>query len=289
IYIRKENFMRDAWSDFLNTDLKEQFIREINRALDEELKKPAKKRDYDKIEELTKTYTELMGTEAQVEASMQCCISEFKSKARPKRKITRRMRIVFATISVAVLLFIMNIITVSAFNMNVFSFIVHITDKNFSVNSSLFASEVSADDIIELPVSADDPYGMIAECAKYGIYPETPHYLPDNYVLTVYNYTDMPLYMKWVKFTFRNRHNARQTITFSYELYEEEEKISHTKFSNSEHCLSEIEINDRPAILAEEQNDKQFTVVYPIDTLLITIFTQDISKEEINQIINSIK
>ena len=281
--------MRDAWSDFLNTDLKEQFIREINRALDEELKKPAKKRDYDKIEELTKTYTELMGTEAQVEASMQCCISEFKSKARPKRKITRRMRIVFATISVAVLLFIMNIITVSAFNMNVFSFIVHITDKNFSVNSSLFVSEVSADDIIELPVSADDPYGIIAECAKYGISSETPHYLPEGYVLTECDYSGILSYSADIQFTFTNQHNTRQTITFSYELYEEEEKISHTKFSNSEHCLSEIEINDRPAILAEEQNDKQFTVVYPIDTLLITIFTQDISKEEINQIINSIK
>ena len=40
-YIERENFMRDAWNDFLNTDLKEQFIQEINRVLDEELKKSA--------------------------------------------------------------------------------------------------------------------------------------------------------------------------------------------------------------------------------------------------------
>ena len=50
--------MRDAWNYFLNTDLKEQFIQEINRALDEKLKKFAKKRNYDKIKEFTRAYTD---------------------------------------------------------------------------------------------------------------------------------------------------------------------------------------------------------------------------------------
>ena len=213
--------MKDSWNDFLDEDLKEQFIQEINTALNEELKKSAKKRDYDKIEELTQAYTELMGVEAQVETSMQRCISEVKSKVSPKRKITRKMRVVFAGISVAVVLFVMNIITVSAFNMNVFSFIVHITDKNFSVNSPLFASEVSADDVIELSVSPDDPYGMIAECAKYGIYPETPHYLPEDYVLTLCRYVDMSSYKKCIRFTFTNQYNTQQYIMFSYDVYED--------------------------------------------------------------------
>ena len=64
--------------------------------------------------------------------------------------------------------------------------------------------------------------------------------------------------------------------------------MSSAKFSNFVHHLSEIEINDKPAILAEEKKDKQFTVVYPIDTLLITIFTQDVSWEEVDKVINSI-
>ena len=284
----EENFMKDSWNDFLDEDLKEQFIQEINTALDEELKKSAKKRNYDKIEELTQAYTELVGVEAQVEASMQRCISEVKGKVIPKRKITRKMRVVFAGISVAVVLFVMNIITVSAFDMNVFSFIVNIADNGFSVDF-LACNEVSADDIIELSVSPDDPYGMIAECAKYGIYPETPHYLPKGYVLTLCRYTNVSSYSEDMKFTFTNQQNAKQTITFSYELFEDKKSISNTKFPNVEHRLNEIEINDKSAILAEEQKDKQFTVVYPIDTLLITIFTQDVSKEEVNQIINSIK
>ncbi|MDE6776840.1 MAG: DUF4367 domain-containing protein, partial [Oscillospiraceae bacterium] len=288
ICIRKGIFMRDAWNDFLNTDLKEQFICEINKALDEELKKSAKKRDYDKIEELTQMYTELMGTETQVEASMQRWLSEVKSKASPKRKITRKMRVVFATISVAVMLFVMNIITVSAFNMNVFSFIVHITNDDFSVNFPLSSSEVSDNDIIELSVSPDDPYGMIAECAKYGIYPETPHYLPEDYVLTLCRYVDMSSYKKRIRFTFTNQYNTQQSIMFSYDVYEDEESMSSAKFSNVEHHLSEIEINDKPAILAEEQKDKQFTVVYALDTLMISIFTLNVSWEEVDKVINSI-
>ncbi|MDE5753477.1 MAG: DUF4367 domain-containing protein [Oscillospiraceae bacterium] len=272
----------------MNTDLKEQFIQEINRALDEEVKKPAKKRDYDKIKELTQTYTKLMGVETQLEASMQCCFSELKRQERPKRKITRRMRIIFATISVAVMLFIMNIITVSAFNMNVFSFIVHVADDGFSVDS-LASGEISSEEIIQLPVTLDDPYGMITECAKYGISPETPHYLPEGYVLTVCHHADMTSYLKLINFTFTNQNDTRQTISFSFELYEDKENIKNVKFPNVEHHLNEIKINDNPAILAEEQKDNQFTVVYPIDRLLTTIFTQDVSKEEVNQIINSMK
>ncbi|MBD5142375.1 MAG: DUF4367 domain-containing protein [Ruminococcus sp.] len=279
--------MKDSWNDFLDEDLKEQFIQEINTALNKELKKSAKKRDYDKIEELTQAYTELMGVEAQVETSMQRCISEVKSKVSPKRKITRKMRVVFAGISVAVMLFVMNIITVSAFDMNIFSFIVHIADNDFSVNF-LASNEVSPEEIIQLPVTLDDPYGMIAECAKYEIYPETPHYLPEDYVLTLCRYVDMPSYEKYVKFTFTNQHNAKQSIMFVYDLYEDKESISNTKFSNVEHHLNEIEINGNPAILAEEKKDKQFTVVYVLDTLTISIFTQDVSWEEVDKVINSI-
>ena len=161
-YIGKENFMRDAWNDLLNTDLKKQFVQEINRALDEKLKKSAKKRDYDKIEELTQVYIELMEVGAQVEISMQHWISEVKSKISPKRK----MHVVFVGISVAIVLFVMNIITVSAFNMNVFSFIVHITNDDFSVNFPLSPGKVSDYNVIKLSVSSDDPYRMIAECAN---------------------------------------------------------------------------------------------------------------------------
>ena len=44
--------MRTSSNDFLDKDFKEKSIQEINKMLEEELKKPVKKRNYDKIEEL---------------------------------------------------------------------------------------------------------------------------------------------------------------------------------------------------------------------------------------------
>lgn len=279
--------MRDSWSSFLNTDFKEKSIQEINEMLNEELKKPAKKRNYDKIEELTRGYAELMGTETEVGNAMQRCLSELKSKARPRKKITRRMRVFFTAVSVAVLLFIMNIVTVSAFDMNVFSFIVNVTNGSFSVNFSQVSSEKVSDNAIKLPVTADDPYGMIAECSKYGIYPETPHYLPDDYVLTLCSNLDMPSYSKDVDFTFTNKYNTNQYIFFTYELYKNSEYVKDVKFPNDEHRFQEITINEHPALLAEEKKDRQFTIVYQIDKLLISFSTQDMSEQEVNKIIES--
>ena len=108
-------------------------------------------------------------------------------------------------------------------------------------------------------------------------------------MLTAYYHEDMSSYLNYIQFTFTNQHNAKQSIMFSYDLYADEKSISSAKFSNVEHRFSEIKINGNPAILAEEKEDNQFTVVYCIDKLLISIFTQDISTEEVNQIISSIK
>ena len=256
--------------------------------LEEELKKPAKKRNYDKIEELTGAYAELIGTKTEVRNAMQRCLSELKSKARPKKKITRRMRVLFTAVSVAVLLFIMNIVTVSAFDLNVFSFIVHVADGSFSVDFPQSSAEKFSGEILELSATPDDPYGIIAECAKYGLYPETPHYLPDGFVLTNIGYSNISLYETDATFTFTNTGNEKQHITFSYNLFKNKEDLNNTGFLNNEHCFSEIEVNGKSALLAEEKKDKQFTFVTCNENLLSSFFTQNMLKPEVDNIINSI-
>ncbi|MDE6708249.1 MAG: hypothetical protein K2K06_09485, partial [Oscillospiraceae bacterium] len=57
-------------------------------------------------------------------------------------------------------------------------------------------------------------------------------------------------------------YDTQQSIMFIYALYEDEKSMSSEKISNVEHCLSEIKINDNPAILAKEKKDEQFTVIY---------------------------
>ena len=276
--------MRISSNDFLDTDFKEKSIQEINKMLGEELKKPAKKRNYDKIEELTEAYAELMGTEAEVRNAMQRCLLELKSKARPKRKFTRRMRGIVITVSLAVMLFITNIITVSAFNMNVFSFIVHVGDGSFSVN--FFSKKVPQEDIIQLPTNSDDPYGMIVECAKNGIYPETPHYLPDGLYLVGTRAKCLSQFEKYVMFNFVGENNQR--ITLNYDLFDNTTVMQGASFPNDEHKFQEIEVNGHPALLAEEKKDKEFTLVYCCDELLMCSFScWNIQKNEVEKIIDS--
>lgn len=276
--------MKDSWSSFLNTDFKKKSIQEINKMLAEELKKPAKKRDYDKIEELTGAYAELMGTEAEVRNAMQRCLLELKSKARPKRKITRRMRAIFTAVSVAVLLFIMNIVTVSAFDMNVFSFMVHVADGSFSID--FLSEEVPLESVYSLHTTENDPYGMIAECAKNGIYPETPHYLPDGLYLVGIRAKDLSQFEKYVMFNFVGKNNEK--ITLNYDLFDNVTAMQGASFPNDKHKFQEIEVNGHSALLAEEKKDKEFTLVYCCDDLLMCSFScWNIPENEVEKIIDS--
>ena len=278
--------MRDSWSSFLDMDFKEKSIQEINTMLEEELKKPAKKRNYDKIEELTGAYAEFMGTETEVRNAMQRCLSELRSKARPKRKFTRKMKGVIFTVSFAVMLLITNLITVSAFDMNVFSFVVNVANGSFSVNFSQVSSEKVSDNAIKLPVTADDPYGMIAECAKNGIYPETPHYLPDGLFLMEIGAEDLQKFEKYVMFNFIGESNQR--ISFGYHIFDNSIAMQGASFPNDEHNFQEIKVNGHPALLAEEIKDKEFTLVYCCNDLLMCCFScWNISEQEVQRIINS--
>lgn len=176
-----------------------------------------------------------------------------------------------------------NITTVSAFDETFISFMVNMTDGGFSLD---YFHQVQEEDIISLPTSEDDPYGMIAECAKYDLHPETPHYLPEDYVLTECEYTEEPPYTKCPQFTFRNRFHESQSVLIMFALYPDEESMSETFFLNDKNHITHMEINGKAAILAKGNHYFQF--VYPVDQLMIYILAQNISQEEVNAMIASI-
>lgn len=260
---------------------------EVSEMLEKELAKPYKKRDYDKIEELLTEYTRMNGMEEQIQKASETGVQKVIARTKTRKLRVRKYRPLVTVVCLAVVMAIFNTISVAAFDMDAFSFIVHIIDDGFSVD--FFSKEVPSESVVQIPVSEDDPYGMIAECAKNGIYPETPHYLPEGYVLTLCTNNYMPSYKSYNKFTFTNFSNQKESICFYYQLYEDSENLKYSKFSNTEHNLREIEVNGKKAILAEEKKDKQFTIVYHIDNLLISIFTFDMSADEVHKIIESMR
>ena len=259
----------------------------VSEMLEKELAKPYKKRDYDKIEELLNEYTRMNGMEEQIQKASETGVQKVIAITKTRKLGVRKHRPLITAVCLAVVMAILNTISVVAFDMNAFSFIVHVADGGFSVD--FFSKKIPQEEIIQLPNSEDDPYGMIAECAKNGIYPETPHYLPEGYVLTLCKNSDILNFRQGMKFTFTNQNNTNESICFMYDIYESKEYMTNAKFSNTEHNLREIEINGKTAILAEEKKDKQFTIVYHIDNLLISIFTENIPANEVYKIIESMK
>ena len=259
----------------------------VSEMLEKELAKPYKQRDYDKIEELLNEYTRMNGMEEQIQKASEIGIQRAIAKTKTGKLRVRKYRPLITVVCLAVVMALLNTISVVAFDMDAFSFIVHVVDNGFSVD--FFSKEVPSESVAQIPVSEDAPYGMIAECAKNGIYPETPHYLPEGYVLTLCANNHIPSYKKYNCFTFTNSSNQNESICFYYQLYEDSEKLKYAKFSNTEHNLREIEINGKKAILAEEKKDKQFTIVYHIDNLLISIFTENMPADEVYKIIESMK
>ncbi|MDE6520912.1 MAG: DUF4367 domain-containing protein [Ruminococcus sp.] len=257
--IRSEGFLEEIISE------------KFEKQLDLELKKSSP--DYDLVDELTKTILETRGKivkEIDVKPEIQA-IRQGKIK---------RIRFPKWAISLSAACFIMfcaNCISVSAWDMNIVSAVIEFTKGGFSVDFGKNEYEV-----IELPTSENDPYGLIAECAKYEIYPETPHYLPEGFELTLISNNVNKDYANIISFTFKN---SDMSISLDYKRYWN--GVTNTLIPSDNYNISEIEINGKSAIVSKEDN--QFTVHYIEDDTAYVIFTQNVPYDECDKIVSSIK
>lgn len=242
----------------------------ISDEINDELKK--KKPDYDKIAELSKQYCEIIGADEEIDSSSEEHCKAIIVAARnysPRKRILRRFIGIAAS-----LLFILvsaNCYTVSALKMNIFKAIVHYANGGFSVD---FTSDTETN---------DDPYGIKAECAKYGIYPEVPTYLPEGFELYEVNYDELGK-DSVIDFLF---HKDNMTIDISYDMFSDLAEMSKVGYPSDYYNISEIEINGSSAVVSKE--DGQFTLVYAKGNILMSIFTTELNYEECDKIVDSIK
>ena len=269
----------------LNGSFEENALNEISQMLEEELSKKPSARDYNKIEELTRAYSELSGQEDFIQEASERGIHQFtEPSVQPRIHMTKKLKLWLTVGAAAAVMLTANIITASAFQMDVFSFIINVADGSFSVN--FFSKKVPSESVITIPTTKADPYGMIAECAKYEIYPETPHYLPDGLYLVGIREKDLSQFEKYVMFNFVGENNKK--ITLNYDCFYNVTAMQGTGFPDDEHNFQEIEVNGHPAVLAEETKDKEFTLVYCCDDLLMCSFScWNIPEQEVQKIIES--
>ena len=246
---------------------------ELEAMLDKELSKSEDETDYGLVNQLSMAVCEASGNNA-YDIDVPRKLMEFKAEKAARKSHFRIPKWSVGFIAACFVLICGNIYTVSAWDMNVFSFIVE-----FTKGGAIIDFKKTPDEIV-LPTSDDDPYGMIAKCAEIGIKTETPHYIPDEFILKEVDSKCIDEY-KYALFYFVN---GKQSVSFTVDSYEEGEQIV---IPSDKHNISEITVNGHVAVVSKEDN--QMLVTFQTGSYLFTMFANGIDYDECDKILENIK
>lgn len=248
----------------------------MKRQFDKETAKPLCKRDFEKIEQLTVDMSELFDDNDSLDG-----ISKLYSRIDKLRiQKSKKIRIVKRLIPVAccgIIMLAANFISVTAWDMNIVSAVIKFTKGGFPIDFG-----ESEKNKIVLPTTEDDPYGIIAECAKYNIYFETPQYIPDGFILTDVDINVNKDHANTVRFIYWK---DNQNFSIDYTRYWNE--VDRIGIPSDHYNISETEVNGSPAIVSKEDN--QYTITYQKDKTVFFMFAQDVPYDECEKIVESIK
>ena len=258
----------------LNADssIENQSLEQLRREYAEERAK--KNPDYALVGELAMIIAQKEGAKPE-NIDVPECVAEIKRRAGIKHRIFAPKRLAAACIPL-VLLLGLNAYTINAQGVNVFKALV-----DFVQGGVLIGFEDEPKDVVELPTSENDPYGFVAKLAEYGIEFETPHYIPDGFVLTTID---------------TNCNDIGQSVCFIFENNNENFSTEYTKYFNEipkigipsdYHNISETEVNGSPAVVSKE--DDQYTIIYQKDKKEFFMFADKVPYEECDKIVDSIR
>lgn len=167
----------DLIDEILNDNSTEYSKGDLEQMLNNELNKPYSERDYDLINEITQYIIQLdeKDVDVDIEHNINKIIERHSTK---KRKYSKFLRIPVTASIIFVILFSANIVSISAFNIDLFNEIVE-----FGGDIVKFDFNKKETDIIELKTSIDDPYGIKGELEKLGMSSMAPTYIPEGFEL----------------------------------------------------------------------------------------------------------
>ena len=257
----------------------EKLLDSLRAELNAELGKKFSKRNFDRIEELTQSIRELTESKADIDKRTENGIAMLKEKIyennamkfNPKKTIT-------GLCTCLAVIAVLNCISLSAWGTNLFSAVVSLNKDSISIDFG----QKQHQEIINLPKSSDDPYGIKSRCAEYGLYPETPEYLPENFNLVNFE-TDQMEICTCIYFYYMN---GKKKINISYsEFYIDD--IPPVGIPADTHNLTEQQINNKTVYTLKEDN--QFTSTYIIDNTIYLIYTDNVDYDEAEKILESFR
>ena len=252
-------------------------INNLYAELNEELKKKFNKRNFDKIEELTQLIRELTEGKEDMNKRTENGIAMLNEKIHENNntiKFNFKKAVVGLCMFCAVIV-IFNCMSLSAWGTNLFSAIVKLNKGSISIDFGKQHQE-----IINLPKSPDDPYGIKSKCAEVGLYPQTPEYLPENFDLVNLETDEMEI-CTCIEFYYKN---DKMKINISYSEFNIDD-IPPLGIPADTYNLSETKVNNNTVYILKEDN--QFTATYIIDNIVYFIYTDNVDYNDCEKILES--
>ncbi|MCM1529774.1 MAG: DUF4367 domain-containing protein [Alistipes sp.] len=137
--------------------------------------------------------------------------------------------------------------------------------------------------VISLPTSENDPYGIKAKCAEYGISPQAPFYLPDGFELVDF-YAEINEAFSDICFFYKNG-KTRLNITFT--KYVNSDNIPPIGIPTDTYNLQETEINGQTVFILKE--DGQFTATYLNNGIVYVITSNKLDYDECQKVVEAMK
>ena len=249
----------------------------LESLLDDEMQKPDAEKDFDRIAALTAAISSAyMPKEAQ-ETAEQSGIDAVLQRAanKPRHSRPKWVYAVSAACACVVMLFGLNAWSVHATGSNLWKRIYAFWD-----NSVAFTFDST--DSAALPAQ-EDPFGIRAECGKYGFSPRVPQYLPEGFAPkdTVCRDTENE---RWLMFDYR-KENA--CVQLYYRAYPDASAAQNSKWllPADTQGLNELEINGITVTVS--QKESQYWAMYRLDNIVCAMLTENLDFAESERVLRS--
>lgn len=277
-FMDKKDLLKNILADRETENL---LMSELQRQLNEELSKPFKKQDFDKIEQLTSSIRSLVESEEAIKLRDECGRKYLLEKAGQKkhRAVGKFSVTLLATVLCCLTVILgLNAYSFSTWGVNFFTAVVKYTQSGVSFDFSAPESGASDDDTSEA-----DSYGIKAKCAEYGVECETPEYIPDGLELS--DSLCEELSDSTSCYFYYSNENSKLNLTI--EKYNNSDAIPPVLIPNDEHDVVQKFINGKLMYILSKENS--YTAVYSSGDIVYLIYTEGLGYEEFEKIINSME
>lgn len=275
---------KNMLSNYISSDTSSDKLlaEELHTQLQNELAKPLKSRDFEKINQLTLEIRRLSESNDDICLKNQNGINYVKTQFAENKKSSRKLSLPRIIGSVACCFAIVagvNAYSMSTLGMSFFSAIV-----NFSKGAVSLDFSNTSDNSENVNSNSYDKFGIKEKCADYGVVCSAPTFIPDEFVLSDF-FCEKLTESVACSFYFSSSDDC--TLNITVEQYADSQDIPSVLIPNKEMSLQQSVINNNLVYVLDENNC--YTAVYSSGNTVYLFYSKGLDYDTFEKIIASMK